>query len=931
MSMVRKVKNKPDENILSNGVKSIYKRYRQGFYRPNLLLTLEKRQMFDGAAGALLAEDLDDPELNGVGEELPTPETQNETGVHSSSTESPSTQDDPDQETSENTEEENAVASDGSLGTAGEEATVDEAPDSTSSADNTTSTIEDAVSIDEAVTETVSVQPTGTADEELLDTSDALAGDSLPSESVQQTQVADETIDELDEPDTDEDSTVAATDPEEEVPDQYGNTTVAPEDDDSVTEVVFVDSGVEGYEVLLDSILSDLTQGDDEEGDEEDVAEQEPTLESLLGEFNYDTESTTSETGADDPLDETEEETAEATSAQGGAQSYLINGTLVYVLDQQSSAIDQITDVLAEQSDLAAIHIVSHGAVGQVRLGNESIDNTNLSDYAEILAQWGDALSENGDILLAGCEIGQDVTGMDFLESFADLTKADIAASDDDTGNAAQGGDWELEVAVGSVEAEMLLDAGNAAAFAGLLAPGDGDTDDDGIPDDGGPAPDDLDSDNDGILDADESAVPLGQINFNSIGVGTVIDVLLDNGQTVEVTVDSRSSGSATIIDGNGTGDLTFNANGGNPQPSITFSFNAQVDIEVSQVQSNTNLVNNGGAFDRSETWTISSAGATFALSDPGSTEIADPKTSVVAAFTNNIVFDGGTYSDSISFTPTNQFTQPSAASNWALTADGITTITITYDAISGTNRGDIHLGILSVQTDSDSDGIPDQTDLDSDNDGISDLVESGNAAAITADANSDGTLSGAETGGDADSDGVMDAVDGDQGGTATVVADSDSDGIEDFIDLDSDADGIADAIEAVSTADYTANGSPYTAVVDVDSDGVIDGAPGAGFDSNALFGGDFVTPEDTDEDGTADFLDTDSDNDTLTDAAESGLTLSGIDADSDGIDDDASIGASYADPDGVINGPLDGAPDLLNVDVVATDVDFRSINDTDG
>jgi len=50
-------------------------------------------------------------------------------------------------------------------------------------------------------------------------------------------------------------------------------------------------------------------------------------------------------------------------------------------------------------------------------------------------------------------------------------------------------------------------------------------------------------------------------------------------------------------------------------------------------------------------------------------------------------------------------------------------------------------------------------------------------------------------------------------------------------------------------------------------------------------------------------------------------LTLSGTDANGDGIDDDVSIGASFADPDGVINDPL---TQLTNVDSDDADADFR-------
>ena len=163
-------------------------------------------------------------------------------------------------------------------------------------------------------------------------------------------------------------------------------------------------------------------------------------------------------------------------------------------------------------------------------------------------------------------------------------------------------------------------------------------------------------------------------------------------------------------------------------------------------------------------------------------------------------------------------------------------------------------------------------------------------------------------------------------------VVDSDADAIADFRDLDSDGDGIADTIEARGTVGFVPHDGTQ---VDADGDGILDP-----FDSNdgdgatAQFGGSFTTPVNTDgsalfnSDTTPDFLDTDSDGDFISDAAESGLTLSGVDANSDGIDDDASIGASFADPDGVINDPL---TQLANVDSDDADVDFRSLQDTDG
>ena len=244
-----------------------------------------------------------------------------------------------------------------------------------------------------------------------------------------------------------------------------------------------------------------------------------------------------------------------------------------------------------------------------------------------------------------------------------------------------------------------------------------------------------------------------------------------------------------------------------------------------------------------------------------------------------------------------------------------------------------------NLERDSDSDGVDDLCDLDSDNDGIDDLRESGSVAGISADTNSDGTISVAEAeailgagNADADGDGLIDIFDADTGNTDPVVSagttpiDSDSgstnpDNIADFRDLDSDNDGIADTIEARPTASYTTNDGDVTDN-DADGDGVIDQ-----FDANdgttQLFGGTFTTPEDTDGDLTPDYFDTDSDDDTLLDSTESGLTLSGIDTNGDGIDDDVSIGASYADPDGVVNNP---SSDLDNEIGDTSEVAYREV-----
>jgi Domain of unknown function (DUF4347)/FG-GAP-like repeat len=126
--------------------------------------------------------------------------------------------------------------------------------------------------------------------------------------------------------------------------------------------------------------------------------------------------------------------------------------------------------VLAGRRDLSAIHIVSHGSAGDLLLGRSGVNQGNLGEYEAALVGWRSALTEDADILLYGCEVGQGSAGLAFVQRLAEVTGADVAASDDLTGNAALGGDWILEVNIGEIESSLAVDPQTRSAFASTLA-----------------------------------------------------------------------------------------------------------------------------------------------------------------------------------------------------------------------------------------------------------------------------------------------------------------------------------------------------------------------------------------------------------------------------------------------------------------------------
>ena len=143
-------------------------------------------------------------------------------------------------------------------------------------------------------------------------------------------------------------------------------------------------------------------------------------------------------------------------------------GVEVVMLDSEGDGLAQMADYLDGRTGLSAIHIVSHGDEGAVQLGNLWLNNDNVASHGDLLATIGSSLATDGDILLYGCQIGANDEGQDFIQTLAELTQADVAASDDATGSAVLGGNWSLENTTGEIESASL----NPAAYGNLLASG---------------------------------------------------------------------------------------------------------------------------------------------------------------------------------------------------------------------------------------------------------------------------------------------------------------------------------------------------------------------------------------------------------------------------------------------------------------------------
>jgi len=124
------------------------------------------------------------------------------------------------------------------------------------------------------------------------------------------------------------------------------------------------------------------------------------------------------------------------------------------LIDTSVDGIEALTKVLENVRDLDAIHIVSHGGAGMLKLGNVTLTAENLDQYSAQIQAWRDSLRDGADLLLYGCDLAGNEAGRQFIGSLQELTGADVAASDDTTGDVARGNNWDLEYETGPVDTE---------------------------------------------------------------------------------------------------------------------------------------------------------------------------------------------------------------------------------------------------------------------------------------------------------------------------------------------------------------------------------------------------------------------------------------------------------------------------------------------
>jgi sugar lactone lactonase YvrE len=155
--------------------------------------------------------------------------------------------------------------------------------------------------------------------------------------------------------------------------------------------------------------------------------------------------------------------------AAGLAAAAAAAGAEVHLLAPGGDGLDQIARALAGRPGLDDVHIVSHGAAGELFLGDLQLNLADLAQHQGDLDTIARALAPGSDLLLYGCDVAAGAAGDAFLDALAQVTGTAVAGSTVPVGPAALGGTWVLDRATGPIGASAVFSPRALAGVGGLL------------------------------------------------------------------------------------------------------------------------------------------------------------------------------------------------------------------------------------------------------------------------------------------------------------------------------------------------------------------------------------------------------------------------------------------------------------------------------
>src|SRR6516162_3581355 len=141
------------------------------------------------------------------------------------------------------------------------------------------------------------------------------------------------------------------------------------------------------------------------------------------------------------------------------------------LLSDDEPALRQMSCLVRDWDGLEAIHVIAHGRVGEVSFGAGALSLESLAGHAADLRAIGQALGNDGKLLLWSCDTAAGARGSAFLEALESATGAEVRAAAGTIGSQPLGGRWQLDVSSGKETVAAPLTARGMAGYAGVLAP----------------------------------------------------------------------------------------------------------------------------------------------------------------------------------------------------------------------------------------------------------------------------------------------------------------------------------------------------------------------------------------------------------------------------------------------------------------------------
>ena len=141
------------------------------------------------------------------------------------------------------------------------------------------------------------------------------------------------------------------------------------------------------------------------------------------------------------------------------------------LLSHDEPALCQIARLVRQWGGLEAIHVIAHGRAGEVSFGAGALSLESLAGHAADLRTIGQALGNDGKLLLWSCQTAAGARGSAFVEALESATGAEVRAATGTIGSQPLGGGWQLNVSSGKETVAAPLTARGMAGYAGVLAP----------------------------------------------------------------------------------------------------------------------------------------------------------------------------------------------------------------------------------------------------------------------------------------------------------------------------------------------------------------------------------------------------------------------------------------------------------------------------